>query len=172
MRLAVVICHESQSRKAAPHQLRALSTRGCARTRLPNPNGTRNIMRPMLVVTPKRHGSPLRMPACAPAVVSMTLLGPGVTAATTAKRRKATTCSVVILYLHRIGRSAQTLRKDVQAWTVKKPDQAVKVLNDRAGGRALTGSRAPGQSVASSCCAPGLPARRMQNIVTTPMPLA
>jgi hypothetical protein len=32
----------------------------------------------------------------------MTLLGPGVTAATTAKRRKATTCSVVIFHLHRI----------------------------------------------------------------------
>jgi hypothetical protein len=32
----------------------------------------------------------------------MMLLGPGVTAATTAKRRKATTCSVVVLYLHRM----------------------------------------------------------------------
>ena len=30
------------------------------RTRLPSPSGTRNIMRPMPVVTPNRHGSPFR----------------------------------------------------------------------------------------------------------------
>src|SRR5438477_110803 len=34
------------------------------------------------------------------AAVSMMLLGPGVTAATTAKRRNARTCSVVVRYLH------------------------------------------------------------------------
>jgi hypothetical protein len=43
----------------------------------------------MPVDTPKRQGRPLTIPAFAPAVVSMTLLGPGVTAATTAKSRYA-----------------------------------------------------------------------------------
>lgn len=57
-------------------------------------------MSAMPVVTPKRHGSPRRMPAFAPAVVTITLLGPGVTAATTAKIRKATACSVVMAHLH------------------------------------------------------------------------
>jgi len=56
-------------------------------------------MSPIPVVTPSRHGIPLRTPACAPAAVSMMLLGPGVTAATTAKRRNATTRSVVVHYL-------------------------------------------------------------------------
>jgi dienelactone hydrolase len=68
-----------------------------ASTRLPSPSGTRNIISPMPVDTPKRQGSPLRMPALAPAAVSMTLLGPGVTAATTAKRRNGAAC--VVLYL-------------------------------------------------------------------------
>src|SRR3989441_2942189 len=77
---------------------------GCSRTRLPSPSGTTNIMTPMLVVTPSRQGRPLRTPACAPAAVSMMLLGPGVTAATTAKRRTATICSVVICYPPWIGR--------------------------------------------------------------------
>ena len=54
-------------------------------------------MSPMPVATPKRHGSPRRSPAFAPAAVTMTLLGPGVTAATTAKRRNARSCSVVVL---------------------------------------------------------------------------
>jgi hypothetical protein len=34
----------------------------------------------------------------------MTLLGPGVTAATTAKRRKAAVCSVLIAHPRRVGR--------------------------------------------------------------------
>lgn len=55
-------------------------------------------MSPMPLVTPSRQGSPRRTPTFAPAAVSMTLLGPGVTAATTAKRRKAVACSVVVLY--------------------------------------------------------------------------
>src|SRR6188474_3895087 len=100
MRLEVAIFHDSQSRKAAPPQWRVLSTRGFLRTRLPSPRGTRNIMSPMPVVTPNRHGSPFRTPAFAPAAVSMILLGPGVIAATTANRKNATTCSVVVLYLH------------------------------------------------------------------------
>ena len=53
-------------------------------------------MSPMPVATPKRHGSPFRTPAFAPAAVSMMLLGPGVMAATTAKRRNATICSLVV----------------------------------------------------------------------------
>src|SRR5436190_6052368 len=94
----VAIFHDSQSRNAAPPQWSALRTRGCSRTRLPSPSGTTNIMTPMPVVTPSRQGRPLRTPACAPAAVSMMLLGPGVTAATTAKRRNATICSVVVRY--------------------------------------------------------------------------
>jgi hypothetical protein len=50
----------------------------------------------MPVETPRRQGRPLTTPAFAPAAVSMTLLGPGVTAATTAKRTNATTCSLVV----------------------------------------------------------------------------
>ncbi len=53
-------------------------------------------MRPMPVETPNRHGSPLTTPALAPAAVSMTLLGPGVTAATTENTRTATIRSVVM----------------------------------------------------------------------------
>src|SRR5881296_2572977 len=94
----VAIFHDSQSRNAAPPQWSALSTRGRSRTRLPSPSGTTNIMAPMPVATPNRQGRPLRTPACAPAAVSMMLLGPGVTAATTAKRRNATICSVVVRY--------------------------------------------------------------------------
>src|SRR5262249_35608512 len=105
----VAILQDSQSRTAAPPQLRALSSNGCVRTTLPRPSGTRNIMRPMPVVTPNRHGSPLTTPACAPAAVSMTLLGPGVTAATTANRRNATTCSAVIYCLHERGPSCGPL---------------------------------------------------------------
>src|SRR3989441_953013 len=100
----VAIFHDSQSRNAAPPQWSALSTRGRSRTRLPSPSGTTNIMAPMPVATPNRQGRPLRTPACAPAAVSMMLLGPGVTAATTAKRRNATICSVVVRYPPRIGR--------------------------------------------------------------------
>ena len=48
----------------------------------------------------------------------MMLLGPGVTAATTANRRNATSCSVVVLYL---------------PCAPRKPDPAARVLNDRAG---------------------------------------
>ena len=36
--------------------------------------------------TPKAHGSPRQNPACAPVAVSSTLLGPGVIAATKAKK--------------------------------------------------------------------------------------
>jgi malonyl CoA-acyl carrier protein transacylase len=50
-------------------------------------------------VTPSRHGSPRHTPAFAPAAVSITLLGPGVTAATTPKIRNATACSVVMSHL-------------------------------------------------------------------------
>src|SRR2546421_7477024 len=99
----IAIFHDSQDRTAAPPQLRALSSRACLRTRLPRPSGTRNIMSPMPVATPKRQGSPFRTPACAPAAVSMMLLGPGVRAATTAKSRKAATCSVVIHDLHELA---------------------------------------------------------------------
>ncbi len=59
-------------------------------------------MSPMPTMTPSRHGSPRRTPAFAPAAVSMTLLGPGVTAATTAKSRNATACSVVMSHLRAI----------------------------------------------------------------------
>jgi hypothetical protein len=85
----VAIFHESQSRTAAPLQWSARSTPGRPTTRLPSPSGTRNIMTPMPVVTPSRHGRPRRIPTCAPVAVSMMLLGPGVTAATTAKTRNA-----------------------------------------------------------------------------------
>src|SRR5437867_9911716 len=61
-------------------------------------------MTPMPVVTPSKASRPLRTPACAPTAVSIMLLGPGVTAATTAKRRNATICSVVVRYPPRIGR--------------------------------------------------------------------
>src|SRR6266446_2563715 len=99
MRLDVAIFHDIQRRAAAPPQWSAFSTRGFWRTTLPSPSGTRNIIRPMPVMTPSRHGSPLSTPAFAPAAVSMMLLGPGVTAATTVKRRNATARSVVVLYL-------------------------------------------------------------------------
>src|SRR5262245_64228386 len=99
----VAIFHDSQSRTAAPPQLRPFTRNGCSRTRLPRPSGTRNIMRPMPVETPRRQGSPLLTPACAPAAVSMMLLGPGVTAATSAKRKNAVTCSVDMRSLHRDG---------------------------------------------------------------------
>src|SRR5262245_32888765 len=111
--LDVAIFHDSQSRNAAPPQLSPLSRSGCWRTRLPSPSGTRNIMTAMPVVTPSRHGSPLRMPPCAPAAVSMMLLGPGVTAATTAKRRKATTCSVVVYCLQKSARSPEAFSEEV-----------------------------------------------------------
>src|SRR5712692_463540 len=100
----VAIFHDSQRRTAAPPQWSAVRTTGCARTRLPSPRGTTNIMTPMPVVTPSRQGRPLRAPAWAPAAVNMMLLGPGVTAATTAKRRNATICSDVVRYPPRIGR--------------------------------------------------------------------
>src|SRR5262249_48006825 len=47
--------------------------------------------------TPSRHGSPRRIPTPAPVAVSSRLLGPGVPAAATAKRRNATTCSGVMM---------------------------------------------------------------------------
>src|SRR5438552_14348868 len=100
MRLEVAIFHESQRRKPAPPHLSVFSRSGFPRTKLPSPNGTRNIMRPMPVVTPRRQGSPFRTPSFTPAAVSMMLLGPGVIAATTAKRRNATTGSLVVRYLH------------------------------------------------------------------------
>src|SRR5919106_6850338 len=106
------IFHDSHSRNAAPPQWSALRTRGCSRTRLPSPSGTTNIMTPMPVVTPSRQGRPPRTPACAPAAVSMMLLGPGVTAATTAKRRNATICSVVVHSPPRIGRPPGASRED------------------------------------------------------------
>src|SRR5215510_8299416 len=95
----VAIFHDSQSSTVAPPQLRDWRRRGYLRTRLPRPSGTRNIMRPMPVATPRRQGSPFQTPECAPAAVSMMLLGPGVMAATTAKRRKAATCSLIVRYL-------------------------------------------------------------------------
>ena len=59
-------------------------------------------MSPMPGGDAEEAGQSLRStPALAPAAVSMMLLGPGVTAATTAKRRNAAPCSVVVLYLHR-----------------------------------------------------------------------
>src|SRR5262245_33315555 len=110
-RRELAIFHESHSSTAAPPQWSALSTPALLSTRLPSPSGTRNIMAPIPVTTPRRHGSPRSTPAFAPAAVSMILLGPGVIAATTAKRRNATARSVVVLYLqgyalpeHQIGR--------------------------------------------------------------------
>src|SRR5262249_54884873 len=47
---------------------------------------------------PSRHGRPLTTPARAPAAVNMMLLGPGVMAATIAKRTNATARSVVVRY--------------------------------------------------------------------------
>src|SRR5205807_10388443 len=88
-------------RNAAPPHLRVLRATGCARTRLPSPDSTRTIMRPMPAVTPNRQGSPLSTPACAPAAVSMMLLGPGVPAATTVNRRNATIRSAVVYYLQK-----------------------------------------------------------------------
>src|SRR5262245_27416375 len=103
----VAIFHDSQSRKAAPPQWSASRAGRCVKMRLPNPSGTRNIMAAMPVVTPRRQGTPRRTPTLAPAVVSMMLLGPGVMAATTAKRRKGTACSFVVRYLHRVERPAR-----------------------------------------------------------------
>src|SRR5580765_5738916 len=128
MPLDVAIFHESQRRKTAPPQLSAFSATGYRSTTLPSPSGTRNIMRPMPLATPRRHGSPCRRPTFAPAAVSMMLLGPGVTAATTAKRRNATTCSVVVLYL---------------LCAPRRPDPAAWVLNDRASVHSGAGSPAP-----------------------------
>src|SRR5262245_15250548 len=92
----VAIRHDNHSRNATPPQWSALRISGCPSTRLPSPSGTTNIMMPIPVVTPSRHGRPRRTPACAPAVVSMMLLGPGVAAATKAKSRNATTCSLAV----------------------------------------------------------------------------
>ena len=86
-----------QPQKAAPIQLSARSTVGLARTRLSSPNATTNIITPMPMVTPRREGSPRSTPTLAPVAVSRTLLGPGVPAAATAKRRKATACSGVMM---------------------------------------------------------------------------
>src|SRR5216684_2131180 len=90
LRPAVAIFQASHSKKAAPIQLSARSTVGLARTTLPSPNATTNIITPMPTVTPRRQGSPRSTPTSAPVAVSRTLLGPGVPAAATAKRRKAT----------------------------------------------------------------------------------
>jgi hypothetical protein len=84
----VAIFHASNRRKTAPAQFSILSMVELWSTRLPSPNETTSIMSPMPNVTPKRHGRPLATPVFAPAAVSMTLLGPGVIAATTAKRRR------------------------------------------------------------------------------------
>src|SRR6516225_11818631 len=94
----VAIFHDSQSKKAAPLPLSVQSRNGCWRMRLPSPNGTINIMRPMPVITPSRLGRPRRIPPCAPTAVSIVLLGPGVTAATMAKRRNATARCIIIRY--------------------------------------------------------------------------
>src|SRR3954454_7246103 len=50
--------------------------------------------------TPKRQGNPRTTPAFAPAAVSITLLGPGVTAATKAKTRNEYACSGLIAALY------------------------------------------------------------------------
>ncbi len=64
----------------------------------------------MRVATPRRHGRPPSTPPCPPAAVGMTLLGPGVTAATSAKSRNATTWSVDVCASSPAerGRSEQT----------------------------------------------------------------
>src|SRR5262249_23055141 len=55
--------HDGQSRKAAPVQWRALSTRGCSRTRLPSPSGTTNIMTRMTAATTPREETPRSVPS-------------------------------------------------------------------------------------------------------------
>jgi hypothetical protein len=64
---------------------------------LPSPNATRNIITPMPTLTPSRQGTPRSTPTLAPVAVSRRLLGPGVPAATTAKRRNAIACSDVMM---------------------------------------------------------------------------
>ena len=63
---------------------------------LPSPKATMNIISPMPTATPSRQGSPRSTPTVAPVAVSSVLLGPGVPAAATEKRKKATACSSVI----------------------------------------------------------------------------
>ncbi len=94
---AVAIFQASHSRKAAPIQLSARNTVGLARTTLPSPNATTNIITPMPTATPIRQGSPRSTPTLAPVAVSRRLLGPGVPAAATAKSRNATACSGVMM---------------------------------------------------------------------------
>jgi len=48
------------------------------------------------MVTPNRQGRPRRTPTFTPVAVSSALLGPGVPAAATEKRKKAIACSSVI----------------------------------------------------------------------------
>ena len=81
---------------------------GLASTRLPRPNATTNIITPMPMLTPSRHGSPRTTPTVAPVSVSRRLLGPGVPAAATAKSRNPTTCSDVMM---RMGADSWSRRR-------------------------------------------------------------
>src|SRR5262245_49372406 len=148
MPLEVAIFHASQSRKAAPPQWSSPRTIGCPSTTLPRPSGTRNIIRPMPVATPSRQGSPRRTPALAPAVVSITLLGPGVTAATTAKRRNALACSGVVplppgdvMHAHQARSGGEGLerscRRPAEGWIASRgPAEGVELFSAWFAGRA------------------------------------
>src|SRR5215207_6761960 len=92
----VAICQDNQSRKAMPNHLTAVSSTALPRTRLPNPAPAAKTILPMPSEAPKRQGRPRITPTAAPVEVRMMLLGPGVTAATTAKSRKARSWSGVI----------------------------------------------------------------------------
>ena len=69
---------------------------GAPRITLPRPKATTNIITAMPRPTPRRHPRPRRTPTCAPVAISKTLLGPGVPAAATEKRKNATAWSRVM----------------------------------------------------------------------------
>jgi hypothetical protein len=86
---AVAIFQASHSRNAAPHQFMTLRIVGCPITSWPTPNAAQNSNEPIPVADPSTHGRPRTTPTAEPVAVIITLLGPGVIAATTAKAKKA-----------------------------------------------------------------------------------
>ena len=118
---------------------------GLSRITLPSPKATRNIITAMPRATPSKQGRPRSTPTCAPVAVRSTLLGPGVPAAATEKRRKARACSRVI---SADRRTSVRLPHGVQARATRPPRVLTFV-------RRRTGCARPPPGRASSCFAPG-----------------
>ena len=69
-------------RKSVPAAFITGTAIGKASRTPPSPKADTKMSAPMPAATPNRHGRPRRQPTLAPTAVSMTLLGPGVPAAT------------------------------------------------------------------------------------------